>query len=149
MLLAFSVVPALVALALAVDRRRSRYPVAFTNLEVLAELIEERRSWRRWTPLALLVLALACAAAALARPTAPLTVSEENTTIVFLVDVSGSMASSDVEPTRLDAAVDAMRDFLDSCRPATRLAWSRSAPGWMCWCPRHRPGKWYGSNSAI
>src|SRR5262249_21425298 len=117
MLLALLVVPALVAFALAVERRRTRYPIAFTNLEILAQLPGKRRSWSRWTPLALLVLALACAAAALARPTAPLTVSEENTTIVFLVDVSGSMASSDVEPTRLDAAVDAMRDFLDKLPP--------------------------------
>ncbi len=36
----------------------------------------------------------------------------DNATIVLLVDVSGSMSARDVEPTRLDAAVAAMRGFV-------------------------------------
>jgi Ca-activated chloride channel family protein len=35
-----------------------------------------------------------------------------NATVVLLVDVSGSMAARDVEPSRLDAAIAAMRDFI-------------------------------------
>ena len=34
-------------------------------------------------------------------------------TVVLLVDVSGSMSARDVEPTRLDAAVSAMRGFVE------------------------------------
>jgi len=113
LLLALLVVPAIFAYALAIDRRRSRYAVAFTNLEVLAAVVDRRRSWRRWIPLALLLLALATAAAALARPNAKLSVPEGNGTVIFLVDVSGSMSARDLEPTRLDAAVNAMRIFLD------------------------------------
>ena len=63
-------------------------------------------------PVALILLALACAATALARPRMHLTVPEENATVILLVDVSGSMRANDVEPSRLDAAVDAMRQFL-------------------------------------
>jgi Ca-activated chloride channel family protein len=113
LLLALLVVPAIFAYALAIDRRRSRYAVAFTNLEVLGAVVDRRRSWRRWIPLALLLLALATAAAALARPNARLSVPEGNGTVIFLVDVSGSMSARDLEPTRLDAAVNAMRIFLD------------------------------------
>jgi Ca-activated chloride channel homolog len=113
MLLALLVVPAVLAIALAVDRRAARYPVAFTNLELLAKLVISRRPWRRWVPLGLLLLALTFAATALARPHARLSVPEDNGTIIFLVDVSGSMQATDVEPTRLDAAVNAMRSFLD------------------------------------
>src|SRR5581483_11349631 len=111
LLLALLVVPAVLVFAIVVDRRRARYPVAFTNMELLAGLVERRRSWRRWVPLALLLLALACAA--LARPKARLSVPENNGTVVLVVDVSGSMRANDVEPTRLDAAVNAMRTFLD------------------------------------
>ena len=68
LLLALLVVPAALIFALVIDRRRSRYPVSFTNLELLAGLVQERRSWRRWVPLALLLVALACASTALARP---------------------------------------------------------------------------------
>ncbi|MDX6512453.1 MAG: Ca-activated chloride channel [Gaiellaceae bacterium] len=115
------VVPVAVAFALAVDRRRSRYPVAFTNLELLAGLVQERRAWRRWVPLALLLIALACASTALARPKARLSVPENNGTVVLVVDVSGSMRANDVEPTRLDAAVSAMRTFLDRLPPQFKV----------------------------
>ena len=112
-LVALILVPAVIAFALWADKRRTRYAVAFTNLDVLASVVERRRAWRRWVPLALLVLALATAAGALARPRAHMWVPDENATVVLLVDTSGSMRAKDVEPTRLDAAVGAMRTFLD------------------------------------
>src|SRR6266566_4472640 len=68
LLLVLLVVPAVLAAALWLDRRRARYTVAFTNLEVLAAVAERRLSWRRWAPLVLLLLALAAASTALARP---------------------------------------------------------------------------------
>jgi Ca-activated chloride channel family protein len=95
-----------------VHRRRARYPIAFTNLDLLAEIVETRRSIRRWIPLALLLLALMTAATAVARPRARLHTTEENATVVLVVDVSGSMRANDVKPSRLDAAVIAMRTFL-------------------------------------
>ena len=113
LLLALLIVPAVVAVGVMVDRRKARYPVAFTNMGVLASGVEEQRSRRRWVPLALLALALTFAAGALARPQATLSVPEENATVVLVVDVSGSMRANDVEPTRLDAALAAMRTFLD------------------------------------
>src|SRR4051812_2005601 len=121
-LIALLVVPAVLVFALIVDRRRSNYPVAFTNVELLAGLIEERRThWRRWVPLALLLLSLACAATALARPKARMSVPENNGTVILVVDVSGSMRANDVEPTRLDAAVTAMRTFLDKLPPRFKV----------------------------
>jgi Ca-activated chloride channel homolog len=120
-LLALLLVPAGLIFALAIDKRRSRYPVAFTNIELLAGLVQERRAWRRWVPLALLLLALACASTALARPKARLSVPENNGTVVLVVDVSGSMRANDVEPTRLDAAVNAMRTFLDKLPPQFKV----------------------------
>jgi len=121
LLLALLVVPAILVFALAVDRRRSRYAVEFTNVEVLAAVVERRRSWRRWIPLMLLLLALAAAASALARPNAKLSVPASNRMVIFLVDVSGSMRAGDLEPTRLDAAVTAMRSFLNSVPPSLRV----------------------------
>jgi Ca-activated chloride channel family protein len=112
-LLALVVVPATLAFLVIVNRRRARYPMAFTNLELLASVVETRRAWRRWVPVALLLLALASAATAVARPRVHLTVPQENATVVLLVDVSGSMRSNDVAPSRLDAAVGAMRRFID------------------------------------
>jgi Ca-activated chloride channel homolog len=111
-LLALLVVPAALFFLIVMNRRKARNAIAFTNMEVLESVAERERAWRRWVPVALILLALACAATALARPRTHLTVPEENATVVLLVDVSGSMRANDVEPSRLDAAVDAMRAFL-------------------------------------
>jgi Ca-activated chloride channel family protein len=113
-LLVLLIVPATLALALWLDRRRARYAVAFTNLELLASVAGTRRSWRRWAPLALFLLALAGASTALARPKATVSVPANRATVVLLVDVSGSMRAADVKPTRLGAAQKAMASFADS-----------------------------------
>ena len=77
-LVALLIVPVVLALAVWFDRRRARYPVAFTNLDLLASVATEyRRPWRRWIPLALFLLALAAASAALARPHATVSVPVE------------------------------------------------------------------------
>lgn len=111
-LLTLLAVAGIVAFALVIERRRSRYPVAYTNLELLAGLAPTRRRRRRLVPLGLVCLALACGAVALARPQANLNEPDQNATIVLLVDVSGSMRAADVAPTRLEAAVAAMSSFL-------------------------------------
>ena len=121
-LLVLLVVPALLVLAVLVARRRGRYPVAFTNLAVLAEVApERRRSWKRLVPLALLLLALVFAAGAIAHPRAKLSEPDQNATIVLLVDVSGSMRADDVMPSRLGAAVDAMTTFLNQLPPQFKV----------------------------
>ncbi|HEX6762620.1 MAG TPA: VWA domain-containing protein [Gaiellaceae bacterium] len=107
------VVPAVTALAIWLDRRRAKYPVAFTNLDVLASVASPRRRLGRWIPLALFLLALAFASAALARPRASVSKPAQRATVVLLVDVSGSMRASDVKPTRLGAAQAAMTAFAD------------------------------------
>jgi Ca-activated chloride channel family protein len=113
LLLVLLVVPAALAFALWLDRRRSRYAVAFTNLDVLASVAPKRRRPVRWLPLVLFLLALASASAAIARPTAKVSVPSDRATIVLLVDVSGSMRAADVKPSRLGAAQSAMGIFSD------------------------------------
>ncbi len=113
-LLLLLAVPLVILVAILVDRRGARFPIAYTNLTVLAGVLPTRRSrWRRLVPLAFLLLALVFAAGAVAHPRLRLSQPDQNATIVLLVDVSGSMRANDVEPTRLDAAIDAMRTFLD------------------------------------
>ena len=113
LLFALLLVPLVLVFALWTDRRRARYAVAFTNLDVLALVAAKQRSWRRWVPLALFLLALASASAALARPRAILSVPASRATVVLLVDVSGSMRAADVKPSRLGAAQAAMGAFAD------------------------------------
>ncbi|MBA3843736.1 MAG: VWA domain-containing protein [Actinobacteria bacterium] len=115
-------VPAVLVLALVFDRRRARYTVAFTNIDLLASVATTtRRRPLRWLPLALFLLALASASAALARPNAKVRETSDKATIVLLVDVSGSMRASDVKPTRLGAAQSAMATFADNVPKGVKL----------------------------
>ncbi|HEY5295183.1 MAG TPA: VWA domain-containing protein [Gaiellaceae bacterium] len=121
LLLALLIVPVAAGLAWWVDRRRSRYAVAFTNLDLLAAVASTRRRPLRLLPIALLLLALAAASTALARPQATVSKPADRATIVLLVDVSGSMRAADVRPTRLGAAQNAMDLFADRIPKSVKL----------------------------
>jgi Ca-activated chloride channel homolog len=94
------------------QRRPNRYAVRYTNLEVLAAVVDSTRSWRRYAGLALFLLALAALLVGFARPSVNRLADREEATIVLVIDVSGSMQAKDVEPTRLAAAQKVVRDFL-------------------------------------
>jgi len=112
LLVVLAIVPLTLGFLILQRRRRARYAIAFTNLDVLASVVEHKRAWRPWVATALLLVALSTAGVAVARPRAHLTVPEQNATIVLVVDVSGSMRATDVKPSRLDAAVSAMQVFV-------------------------------------
>jgi Ca-activated chloride channel family protein len=103
----------LVVLAyLYVGRRRNRYAVRFTNMDVLASVVESTSSWRRHVPLALFLLALTALLVGVARPNMMRTVNQPVATVVLVIDTSGSMFAEDVKPTRLEAAQRVVKDFV-------------------------------------
>jgi len=108
-----AIVPLAVAAYVVVERRRAQYAVRFTNLDVLASVVDDRRAWRRWVPPALFFLALAAALLALARPQVTVAAQREGANVILTIDSSGSMFAKDVPPTRLAAAQEAVRRFLD------------------------------------
>ena len=120
LLLTLLVVPAAVLALRLAERRRMRYAVKYTNLEVLAA-VAGGRQWRRWVPTSLALLALAVLCVALARPHARSLVPKERATVILVLDVSGSMQAGDVRPTRLAAAQQAVRGFLDRVPPQVRI----------------------------
>jgi Ca-activated chloride channel family protein len=101
-----------------VQRRRSRYAVRFTNVDLLANLVPKSPGWRRHVPPALYIGAIAALAFALARPSMIMAVPREEATVILTMDVSRSMRATDVVPTRLAAAQKAASDFVDQL-PAT------------------------------
>jgi Ca-activated chloride channel homolog len=106
-------VPVALAAYLLAQRRRSRYTVRFTNLDLLANVVSAKPGWRRHIPPALYLLALAALLVSLARPQAIAMVPKEQATIVMVMDVSGSMNATDVQPTRLVAAQRAATTFIE------------------------------------
>lgn len=112
---------AALAVYLWVERRPSRYAIAYPNLAVLAGVARRGHSWRRHLTAALLAVALALLCVAVARPHMSLTVPSERATVVLALDLSGSMRAEDVEPNRLDAAKTAIRGFLDRLPEQVRV----------------------------
>lgn len=94
------------------ERRRMRYAVRFTNVDVLATVVSGR-SWRRLVPPSLFALALSLLLVGLARPQVNRILLKERATVILVADTSRSMQAKDVAPTRLGAAQEAMRLFLD------------------------------------
>jgi len=105
-------VPLALAAYLVAQRRRSRYTVRFTNLDLLANVVNDRPGWRRHVPPAFYLLALAALVISLARPQALALVPKEQATIVLVMDVSGSMNATDVRPTRLVSSQRAAASFV-------------------------------------
>jgi Ca-activated chloride channel homolog len=106
-------VPVALAAYLLAQRRRSRYTVRFTNLDLLANVVSAKPGWRRHVPPALYLLALAALLVSLARPQALTLVPKEQATVILVMDVSGSMNATDVAPTRLVSSQRAAVTFIE------------------------------------
>jgi Ca-activated chloride channel homolog len=103
------------------ERRPAKYAMTFTNMDVLAG-VTSGRSLRRYVPPALALLALAALCVALARPHRITLVASDRATVVLVIDVSGSMRATDVKPSRLAAAQNAVRTFLKKVPHNVRVA---------------------------
>ena len=112
-LLSLAVLPALVLGFVLLRKRRARYPVRFTNVEVLRGVSGPLSSRREWVVGGLLLAVLGLLCLALARPHVNRIVPVENATVVLVVDTSRSMLSDDIAPSRLEAAKAAAQAFLD------------------------------------
>jgi Ca-activated chloride channel family protein len=129
-LLALALVPAALVAYVLARRRRQRYAVRFPAISTLREAVAAGRSWERHLPAALALAAVALLAVALARPHVPRRVAVGEASLMLVTDHSGSMAASDVQPSRLTAAVGAANTFISQLPASVRLgaiAFSSSA----------------------
>ncbi len=112
LLLTLLAVPMALGIYRLAERRRMRYAVRYTNVDVLA-LVAGGRQWRRLVAPLVFLLALTTLCVAVARPHVHTLVTSDKATVVLVLDVSGSMESNDVKPSRLAAAQRALHLFLD------------------------------------
>jgi Ca-activated chloride channel family protein len=112
LLLGLVLLPLLAWAYVVAEQRRRRAAAAFAAPATAASVIPRRPGWRRHAPLAFAWLAIAALIGALARPQVSVAVPAEQATIVLAMDHSGSMAATDVAPSRLTAALDAGEAFL-------------------------------------
>jgi Ca-activated chloride channel family protein len=120
-LLSLVVLPLLVVGYLLQLRRRRRRAVTYSSVALIRAAAPKRTAWRRHVPFALLLSVLALLGLAAARPQVTRDVPKSGSSVIMALDVSGSMCANDVNPNRLTAAQDAVRDFVKGQASSTRI----------------------------
>jgi Ca-activated chloride channel family protein len=113
----------LIGFAFAYDRlqrRATQRDLAYSNLAFFVGAVKPR-AWIPRLLQALWIAAGACVVLAASGPHLTLPVPARDGQVFICIDTSGSMASTDVEPTRAQAANAAARAFIAQSPPGTRI----------------------------
>ncbi|HEY3522788.1 MAG TPA: VWA domain-containing protein [Candidatus Limnocylindrales bacterium] len=121
LLVLLALVPLLVGVYVWRLRRRRPVAIRYSSLSLVRDAAPRSSRIRRHLPFALFVAAVASLVLALARPAAIVAVPTSQATVVLALDVSGSMCSSDIPPTRLAAAEDAAASFVQNQPASTQI----------------------------
>jgi Ca-activated chloride channel family protein len=111
-----ALLPLVVGVWVLSHHRARRYAVRFpatSTLALAAASAGSAASWRRYLPAACALAAIAALALALGRPHVSYQAPAKVASVMLVSDESGSMASSDVQPSRLAAAESAANTFID------------------------------------
>lgn len=120
-LLLLVLVPILILVYVLGRRRRRPAAIRYSSLILVREALPSSSFVRRHLPFALFAVALAGLAVAVARPVVIASVPTNEATIVLAIDVSGSMCSTDVAPSRIEAAETAAANFIQSQGSSTQI----------------------------
>lgn len=102
--------------------RRRVYATRLSSTSLLSTVMPRRPQWwRRHVPAFLLLVTLAGMVVALSRPARAERVPRERATIMLAIDVSNSMAATDIAPNRLEAAKLGAQAFVDQLPPRINL----------------------------
>ena len=104
LLLCLLIVPVAVWATLQLEKWRERRSTAWAPAALQPNMVARPPAWKRYLPTALLLVGVAVLLVGFARPKATFDVSSQEATLVLVLDVSGSMAAHDIQPTRLGAA---------------------------------------------
>lgn len=114
-------IPAVAAAYVWMLRRRKRHVIRYSSLSLVRQAAPKSSWMRRHLPFVLFLGALASLAFSLTRPSAEVVVPSRRATIILALDVSRSMCSTDIEPSRLAAAKAAALSFVESQDPGTQI----------------------------
>ncbi|WP_136418992.1 VWA domain-containing protein [Herbaspirillum sp. ST 5-3] len=115
------VLPLLVLAYWVMMRRRKKYAMQYAGLATVRQAMDSTQQIRRHIPPALFLVALALMLLAAARPAAIMMLPSDQKTMILAVDVSGSMRANDVAPSRLAAALSAVKAFVQDLPRNSRV----------------------------
>jgi Ca-activated chloride channel family protein len=121
MLVLVLLIPLIGVLYISLQQRRRRIAARYGGLELAGGAAGRGPGIRRHVPPVLFLVGLAILIVALARPQTVVSLPRVEGTVILVVDVSGSMAADDMEPTRMEAAKAAARDFVERQPPGVQI----------------------------
>jgi Ca-activated chloride channel family protein len=101
--------------------RKRQYAMKFTNVDLLRTLAPRGLGWRRHAAAGAFLLSLVALGSAMARPSVDHKEPLERATVMLAIDVSLSMEADDVKPTRIEAAQEAAKAFVNELPPTYNL----------------------------
>ena len=104
-------VPLLVAAYIYLLSRRRRSTIRYPSLALIRQA-GPGSGWRRHIPPALMLFAFTLLLLAMARPSAEVSLPSRVATVMLVMDVSGSMRATDVNPSRIMAAQAAAKAYI-------------------------------------
>lgn len=113
MLLCLLLIPLFVIWYVRWQRQRRRFAANFGTWGLVRPAPSAGPGRRRHIAPALFLVGLSILTLGLARPQAAVSLPRQEGTVILAFDVSGSMAATDLEPTRMEAAKAAARGFLE------------------------------------
>ena len=122
LLICLIAVPIAVGLIVLLERHRRRRAIAWAPAALLPNMTTRPSQLRRHLPTALTLLGVALLLVGFARPKATYHVKAQEATLVLVLDVSGSMAANDEQPTRFAAAKAIAQRFIARAPKGYRLA---------------------------
>jgi Ca-activated chloride channel family protein len=114
-------IPLLIALYLILQQRRRRFAAKYGSLGLVQESAGRGIGSRRHIPPILFMTGLVILLVALARPQTAINLPRIEGTVILAFDVSGSMAANDMQPTRMEVAKTAARDFVQHQPPSVQV----------------------------
>ena len=120
-LILLGLIPLVLALYIWMLRRRRRFTVRYSSLSLVRQALPHQSRLRRHLPFALFLLALTSLVIALVRPVTITSIPVDQATIIMAIDVSLSMRSNDIPPSRLEAAEAAAISFIRRQKPGTQI----------------------------
>jgi Ca-activated chloride channel family protein len=102
-------------------RRKKKAALRYASLALVKDAMSTGQRFRRHVPPLLFLLAFTLLLLAVARPAAVVTLPSQHETVILSMDVSGSMRATDVKPSRIVAAQEAARAFIDKQPKTTRI----------------------------
>lgn len=111
-LLSLMLIPLVLWIYIAAQKKRRVYAVRFTNLSLLESVVGKGPGMRRHIPPCIFLIALVVLIFSMARPTAIMALPQKQANVMLVFDVSGSMSTQDMTPTRIIAAKQSAHAFV-------------------------------------